>query len=464
MAYNFICIILSFSKGIRGGISQCSLRHAKANNEYTSTQQNESLDKTYLMYWDINGLYAFSMQQKLPLSNFKWNDCRDIDEIFKMSEENDLGFILEVDLQYNQALHDLHKDYPLCAERRCPPGGKHSKLLLTLYDKNKYVIHHTMLKFVLSQGIKLQAIHRVLQFDERAWLKPYIDLNTEMRKRATNDFEKNLFKLLSNSVFGKTMENMRNRTDIKLKSQWAGRYNAGNLISNPTFKRITIFDENLVAIEMHKTSIKMFKPIAIGMAVLDISKVVMYDFHYNKMLPKFIRNPDNCRICYTDTDSFIYKIQYSGNENVYDNIIKANLNWFDTSDYPVDNLFQIPQINKKVPGLMKDECNGRIMTEFVGLRSKMYSFKIDQNEVKCKAKGVKRNIVTRKLKFSDYLNCIENNVSVSGNQKMLRSILHIMYSIEQKKVFLSPFDDKRYIMPNNIDTLPWGHYSLEQEE
>lgn len=458
-----IDMLLFLERGVRGGISQCSLRYAKADNEYTQTRDEGNIsDKTYLLYFDVNALYAYAMSLKLPLRHFKWCPLRDFNEMNRLSEQYSVGFILEVDLEYDRALHDLHKDYPLCSENKCPPGGKHSKLLLTLDNKKNYIIHHVMLKFVLSQGLKLKAIHNVLQFDERPWLKPYIELNTEMRTRATNDFEKNLYKLLSNSVFGKCMENVRKRVDIKLRNHWNGRYGAGNLVANPNFKRATIFDENLVAIEMYKTEIKMFKPVAVGMAVLDLSKVVMCDFHYNKMLPFFNNRSDNCTVAYTDTDSYIYRIRLPYNQNIYRELILKNLNWFDTNDYPKDNQFGIPQVNKKVPGLMKDECNGQIMTEFVGLRSKMYSVKIAGQDAIRKAKGVKRNVVDRKLKFKDYFNCLLKEDILVGHQKNIRSKLHEINTIDQKKIMLSPFDDKRFIKPNNIDTLPWGHYSINQ--
>lgn len=457
-----IDMLMFVERGIRGGISQCSTRYAKANNEYTLCGCEDKLDlenKSYLLYLDVNNLYGYAMMKSLPLRNFRWSPSRNFNDMQSDVEKLGMGFILEVDLEYPQALHDLHKDYPLCAEKRCPPGSKHPKLLLTLYDKSNYVIHHAMLKWVLMHGLKLKKIHRVLQFDERPWLKPYIDLNTALRTRATNEFEKNLYKLMSNAVYGKCMENVRNRVTIKLKSQWDGRYGAANLIANPNVKKVTVFDDSLVAIEMHTTEVKLFKPIVVGMAVLELSKVVMYDFHYSKMLSQ--SSTENCKIVYTDTDSFIYHIQTNSGGNIYKDIIKRNnCDWFDTSDYPMDNQFQIIPQNKKIPGIMKDECNGRIMTEFVGLRSKMYSIKIAGVDAIRKAKGVKRYVVKNKLKFTDYLSCLENNTTKVGNQKSLRSVMHQMHTIEQKKIFLSPYDDKRYIMPNNIDTLPWGHYSI----
>jgi hypothetical protein len=296
-------------------------------------------------------------------------------------------------------------------------------------------------------------IHRVLQFYQSPWLKPYIELNTQQRTIAKNEFEKNLYKLMSNAVYGKTMENVRSRVDIQLKSKWEGRYGACTLISRPNFKKRKIFSEDLVAIEMSKVEILMNKPIAIGMSVLDISKLKMYNFHYNYMIPKY---GGNCEVLYTDTDSFIYKISC---DDFYSDM-KKDLHHYDTSDYGANNLHQMPLKNKKVPGLMKDENNGKCMTEFVGLRSKMYSVRVDGEDAIKKAKGVKKYILSNHIVFNDYLNCVQNNDVIHKTQNTIRSKLHNVYSIEQNKIVLSPHDDKRCILENNIDTLPWGHYKI----
>lgn len=156
------------------------------------------------------------------------------------------------------------------------------------------------------------------------------------------------------------------------------------------------------------------------------------------------------------------------------NDLKENLSRFDTSDYSIDNVFQIPRVNKKIPGYFKDELNGQIITEFVGLRSKMYCIKAEQltcddsNNLKKvvgyektkRAKGVKQYVLKNHISFENYLDCVRNNKIVSHNQNTIRSKLHHVYSITQKKISLSPFDNKRYICEGNVTTLPWGHYKL----
>lgn len=247
------------------------------------------------------------------------------------------------------------------------------------------------------------------------------------------------------------MENLRSRVDIKLKSKWEGRSGARMLIAKPNFKRHTIFDEELVAIELNKTSIKMNKPIAIGLAILDISKVVMYDFHYNFMKPKY---GDKVTLCYTDTDSFIYQV----NTECFYSDMMQHIDKYDTSDYASDNIYNLPRVNKKIPGLFKDELNGEVLTAFVGLRSKMYCVHSGCVDKMKKAKGVKKYVLKKEIKFQNYLDCLLNSTTIALDQNTFRTKLHNMFTIKQTKIALSPFDDKRYVSSNNIDTLAWGHY------
>lgn len=259
---------------------------------------------------------------------------------------------------------------------------------------------------------------------------------------------------MSNAVYGKTMENLRSRVDIKLKTYWYGRYGAANLFAKPNFKKMKIFDSELVAIEMSQTELKMDKPIVIGMSVLDISKVVMCEFHYDYMKPKY---GENVEVLYTDTDSFIYRIIC---EDFY-NDMKEDLNKYDTSDFDKDNIYNISRVNKKVPGLMKDELNGKCMIEFVGLRSKMYSIRVNKKKVEIKkAKGVKNYVLKKSICFNDYLACLDTNCEISRDQNSIRSKNHIVYTIKQKKKVLSGRDDKRHILSDGIRTLPHGHFSI----
>ncbi|XP_074038757.1 uncharacterized protein [Leptinotarsa decemlineata] len=375
--------LLFFEKGTRGGLSQvCSKRRVTANNKYMGDNYDRAKADSYLMYFDVNNQYGWAMSQYLPYGGFEWMDTN-ID-ITNVPDDASEGYILEVDLEYPNSLHDMHKDLPFCPDHVDPKTKKSRaestsdvkqfKLMATLQSKKKYVIHYRNLKQALEHGLILKKIHRVLKFKQSTWLKPYIDLNTRLRTAASNDFEKNLFKLMNNAVFGKTMENLRKHSDVRLVTSWDGRYGAEARISNPRFKSLTVFDENLAAIELGKSEIFFNKPIYVGMVVLDLAKLTTYNFHYEYMAPRFGEN--FCAV-YTDTDSLIYEII---NYDPYEMMKNDCHQYFDTSDYQSDNIYDIPRVNKKVIGLMKDENNGKLMIDFIGLRSKLYSTKTATSE------------------------------------------------------------------------------------
>ncbi|XP_039311000.1 uncharacterized protein LOC120358987 isoform X2 [Solenopsis invicta] len=440
-----IDMIMFIERGTRGGLSQCSNRYAQANNKYMKSY-NPSKSSSYLMYFDVNNLYGWAMCQPLPYKDFRWVDDVTNFNFMDIALDSPTGYILEIDLEYPQHLHDAHIDLSFCPMRDKPPGKRQDKLLATLYDKKRYVIHYRNLQQCTRHGLRVTKIHRILQFAQSPWLRDYIQLNTDFRTCAKNNFEKNLYKLMNNAVFGKTIEN-DNHVDVRLVTKWKGRYGAEAMIAMPNFHSRSVFSENLVAIEMRKLEVKFDKPIYVGMGILDISKTCLYEFHHEYMAPMF---REKCKIMYTDTDSLIYNIEC---DDVYE-IIKRDINKFDTSDYAVDNAYGIPLANKKVPDLMKDENNGAIITEFVGLRAKMYALRVDGKNNTKKVKGIKSNVVAKSITFDDYTRCLHDEIEMTRQQSSIRSKLHEVYTISETKIALSPYDDKRYIMSDSIDTLP----------
>lgn len=453
-------MLLFIERGTRGGLSQvCSKRYVEANNKYMPNY-DPNLPSTYLIYDDLNNQYGAAMCEFLPYGAFEWLTEPEIQalNIEDISNTSTTGYVLEVDLEYPELIHDKHSDLPFCPEHRCPPGSKLPKLMATLYNKEKYVIHYRNLKQALESGLKLIKVHRVLKFNQSPWLKCYIDLNTELRKNATNEFEKNLFKLMNNAVFGKTMENLRKHSIVKLVTKWEGRYAAEALISRPTFKSATIFNEDLVAIELNKSEIFFNKPIYIGMCILDISKLYIYNFHYNYMKSMF---GGDCCLLYTDTDSLIYEVE---TPDLYEIIKEDALKYYDTSDYSPNNPYGIPLVNKKVLGMMKDENQGKVMTHYVGVRSKAYSVRVEGKDAIKKAKGIKRNVVKTRITFDDYVNCVFNNENLIINQSFFKSDKHKVSTVSTQKIALNSTDNKRYILSNKNDSLPWGHYSIMELE
>ena len=203
-----IDMLLMYEKGIRGGVSMISNRYAKANNKYMGDKFNSNEPSKYIQYLDANNLYGWAMSKPLPTHGFKWMKDNELNVWEKTP------CILEVDLEYPKELHDLHNDYPLAPEQI--GVNKTKKLIPNLWNKKNYVIHYENLKQCLNLGLKITNIHRGIKFKESQWLKKYIALNTDLRTKARNEFEKDFFKLMNNSVFGKTMENIRNRVNIKL--------------------------------------------------------------------------------------------------------------------------------------------------------------------------------------------------------------------------------------------------------
>ena len=271
-------ILLMAEKGIRGGICHAIHRYAKANNEYMK-DYNKDEEESFLEYLDASNLYGWAISEPLSVDGFDWiKDLSKIDEDFikNYDKDSDKGYILEAGVKYPINLHDLHSDLPFFPERM--KIDKCNKLVCNLYDKKNYVVHIRSLKQALRHWLILKKVHRVIQFDQKAWLKPYIDRNTELRKQSKNDFEKDFFKLINNAVFGKTMENVRKHKSIKLVTTDKRR---NQLVSEPIYYTRKWFSENLLATEMKKTKVKMNKPVYLGLSILEISKTLMYEFWYD---------------------------------------------------------------------------------------------------------------------------------------------------------------------------------------
>ena len=447
-------MLLMIEKGIRGGISIISNRYGKANNKYMKDFLKSELSK-HLIYVDANNLYGGAMSQKLPTHGFKWLSNKEIEKLYNnqiVQVWEKTPCILEVDLSYPEELHDLHNDYPLCPERvECDKGVK--KLIPNLRDKNNYVIHYKNLMQCLKLGMKLKKIHRGIKFIESDFMKPYIDKNTNLRAQAKNNFEKDFFKLMNNAVFGKTMENIRNRVNIKLVDTGE---QFKKLTAKPNYDTRIILDENLVSVHMKKTSLTMNKPVYLGMCILDLSKIIMFDFHYNYIKPKY---GNKAKLLFTDTDSFLYEIQ---TEDFYKDISGDVKDRFDTSNYPEGHPSGIPTgINNKVLGKFKDEAAGKPINEFVGLRAKLYSYKMDEGKENKRCKGIKKAVVEKSISHEDYKNCLETGKEQLRKQNIIRSYEHVLYTEEVNKVALSSADDKRYLLNDSFDTLAWGHYKIK---
>ena len=294
-------------------------------------------ESTYIQYLDANNLYGWAMSQSLPTHGFKWMKNLTKETLMDILEKANhsmlnigrKGYIFEVDLEYPHKLWKSHNDYPLAPEKMIVNGVE--KLICHFKPKKNYVVHYRNLRQYLEMGMRIPAVHRGRSFNQSSWMEPYIRKNTELRKTAANSFEKDFFKLMNNSVFGKTIEDIRKRQNIFLVDD---RKKAVKLTSRPNFDRATIFDKNLIAVHMKKTEVYFNKPVYVGQAILDLSKTLMFDFHYNyiqKKYPATKEHKDKAELLFTDTDSLMYQIY---TDDFYKDISFDIETKFDTSDYP----------------------------------------------------------------------------------------------------------------------------------
>jgi hypothetical protein len=241
-------MLLFFEKQVRGGTSFIAKRFAEANNKYMKTYDSRKPSR-YLIYEDANNLYGAAMSCYLPVGSFKWLTKTEIEklDVTKIDEHSDHGYVLECDVRYPQDLHDTHSDYPFLPERLNVNGTE--KLIPNLMDKSRYIVHYRNLQQALQHGLILTKIHRAISFKQQPWMKSYIAMNTKLRQEASNDFEKDFYKLMNNSVFGKTMENMRKRIDVRLVTN---EEQAVKLTSKPNYHKRTIFSDSLTAVHMKK--------------------------------------------------------------------------------------------------------------------------------------------------------------------------------------------------------------------
>ena len=460
-------MLLFMEKGLRGGVSSIFHRYAKANNPHFDDYNPEE-PTSYLGYFDANNLYGWSMSQPLPYGQFSWiDDDRQkgqlVSNIQSLRPDSSHGYIFEVDLEYPESLHDAHSDFPLAPERmtvKTEDLSPYSKSMLTevlgkkcLPKTEKLIpnlLHHRVLSLYLDLGLKVKSVRRVLKYKQSPWLKEYIDFNTEKRKHAKSKFEKDLYKLFNNSIFGRSLMNMRKHVDVKLCHT---KVKLSKYTMKPSYKSCTIFNEDLVAVENTRTNVLMNQPIYMGFTILDLSKLLMYQFHYKHMKALY---GDRIRVCFSDTDSFLYEIQ---TECMYQDMMDFS-HMFDTSDYPPEHFLHSVH-NKKVLGKFKDETNGHPIFDFVGLRAKMYSYSYEGGE-KHAAKGVTKS-ASRQLKHEMYKKCLFDKTTYMSTMNTIRADHHTIFAQSMRKKSLVPFDDKRWVCDDGVSTRAYGHKDNKTE-
>ena len=423
----------------------------------------------YLLYLDANNLYGWAMSQSLPYKDIKFDNQTSVETVLGTADDSETGYIIECDLVFPPELHDKFKEYPPCPENICPEvewlsdfqkqllddknmkAPTCEKLIPHLFEHKNYCIHYRNLKFVVDLGVKIGAVHNIISFKQKAWLKEYIDFNTTKRKEAKNDFEKDFFKLMNNAVFGKTMENVRNRMSLHMTTDNANAIKWFSKINLKDCKEI----DGLYLIEMYKQEIVYDKPIYVGTSILDLSKLCMMEFHYNTIHKEF---EGKYNLIYSDTDSMVYRIEHP---DIY-TWISQNKHHFDLSDALRPDLKD--NTNKKVLGKFKDELHSVPMREFIALNPKVYSMNhlsrdkfnnmVMKNCKKCK--GVSKSVVKNEITHQDYVTVKTTSKSIKRDVVGIRSFNHQLYTYKQSKTALTAYYDKM-VMVNNNDCLPFGY-------
>ena len=452
-------LILTLKNNIRGGISSVM------GERYVKSDDNKKI-----LYMDATNLYGHSMSQPLPYDEIEmWHGHPDkywnwLVEILNTPDDSDIGYFIEVDLRYPDNIKEKTKNFPFCPENKIIHKDKYNdndymkqikpekyvksmKLICDWTDKKNYLVHYRMLKFYVRHGMVVDKIHEIISFKQSNWLEKYINFNTQKRNMAKNDFEKDFYKLLNNAFNGKTMENVRNRLGLKFFKK--DDYN--EIIkyqSKLTFDGIHKSYENCDNYVFRKNDVLMDKPIYLGFAVLELSKLHMYETYYDKLQPYF--GQENIQLHYIDTDAFVLSLKTQ--DIIKDLKILEDI--FDFSNLDKNHeLFD--ERNKKVIGKFKIETPKNIwIDEFVCLRSKMYSFKCGDDS-KNKLKGISKS-QSKHIKFDEYKNCLfGGEYQKECDNYIIRSLNHEMILQKVKKSTLSIFDDKRCYI-NNIESIPWN--------
>jgi len=463
--------------GIRGGIAMVAKRYAEANNPYMNHLFQKDKETSYIMYYDFVNLYGWAMSMKMPYADFKFLEDKEINEfmsnISEIDPNGDNFYALEVDLEYPESLHDVksHNDLPLAVDKRVVTYemlsdyqkqilsdfpdihlSKTPKLIPSFLPKKNYVCHLTNLKMYIEKGLKITKVHRILTAIQAAFLEPYITFNSSRRSLARFKFEITFYKNLNNFLFGKCLQGVRNHLDVKVIASVS---QVKKYAKDPRFFDFREINDKVSLFLMKKTKVKLDKPIFIGFTVLELSKVLVYSFHYNYI---GVTYGNNSSLLNMDTDGLIYHIQ---TPDVYSDM-QNNLHIFDTSDYPKDNILY-SNYNKKRPGTIKDEKNSLIITSCASPKAKMISLEILNPNMKIinhkRCKGIKKYVINNKLNHSHFSKAVLNQILTYAKMNTFRSKNHKIGSYTINKIGLHSFDDKRYLY-DSINSLSYGHYKL----
>jgi len=456
--------ILFVERNIRGGLSFISERFVECSEEDEE-----------MIFIDANNLYGMSMSGCLPLRNYQWLEeshlqNTDIDW-YTIDTQGKDGFILEVDLSYPDHLHLDHSSYPLaaqqfnidlsmlspyakgCHEALKKEGMKYNakKLTSTFLPRRNYVLHFANLQLYLHLGMKLEKVHRVLTFEQSNFLKPYIDYCTEKRMKSTSSFQGSVFKLLCNSLFGKFLEQQRDRINARFVSS---KGSAQRNLSNPTFERFKLLNDHRGVFFHKQKQVTLNKAYAVGFTILELSKVHMYEFFYKILKPSFA----NISLFLTDTDSYGIKVKKRPEQRAIP-AIQCLADYMDFSNYDPSHP-SYNATNKNKLGLFKDETGGKQILDFIGMRSKTYCIRYANDpKLHVRTKGVSRGYRSL-ITMEHFRNCLDTQSQHVMKMYHIGSKNHIITTKKIRKIAFSSFDDKRYLLCP-IHSVPYGSVLID---
>ena len=459
-------MVTMIENSLRGGVSFVNNRHE------TSATENETL-----LYIDANNLYGFAQKLMMPVGEFSFLKPPEFRSLKwqRMTETQPYGYIAEVDLEFPPSCHDLLDDLPLAPAhtiikfKNISPfsqnihtnihgsyANKYSqqKLVTDLHKKTHYCVHYLNLQFYLEKGAQITKIHSVIKFKQDDFLKTYINLISKKRAESKTSFKKRLFKLLANALYGKFIQDVRKYSKVVF-CRSATELSA--IASDPLFIDATVISDNLIACTLRNEKINLNKAYAIGFSILELSKLFMYRVWYDQLKPTF---KNDIRLCLTDTDSFIVKINNFSKSQIYELIAPI----MDFSNLPTNSPFYNKD-NAKVPGFFKDEYPNDEIEEVIGVRSKCYFIKLKNNNkshVVCK--GISK-ASSKTFTLDLYKSCIySSNAVVKTTDTRIKALKEKVIVTESltKQAFASP-DEKRYQLCH-IHSIPYGHYKIPEIE
>lgn len=483
--------IFFIKNNIRGGLSYINTRHSLVGEDHDPMlnppqdmfqrrenwhERVEQDKKNCIVYGDVNNLYGHAMRMAMPLDQFEWltdEELAAFNPETMVSDDNAIGYILEVTLDYPEELHLEHNSFPLAPEhmnidetmlspyatnalQTLTRKKKHksSKLTATLRQRKEYVCHALNLQLYLRHGMKLVTIHRGIKFRQAKFLKPYIDQCTQKRAQAKTKTGKDLQKLLANSLYGKLIESGANRMDCRFVT---GKKSAIMRNTDPRTQSHLIFHENLSVALLQKKHVRLNQSWAAGFTVLELSKYHMQRLYYEAIKPAF---GGRVSVLLSDTDSLMLKLPCPRSDLALEKISEH----MDFSNYPEAHPLKNDAV-KNQTGYLKNECPGTEIVEVIGVRSKTYALRTDNDETHRRCKGVKTN--TRdQIMLADYRKCVRADVlnEHSVVQHSIQSRKHVNRLMEQRKLAFSSFDDKRYLLPCGQHSVPYGSALIPKSE